>query len=67
MSDTATTTRWARVQEILDRAHTEPPVYAGAGRFWGDLDTLLAASIHGVRMVAPAQPAVAGGCGCGRF
>jgi tyrosinase len=65
---TATTTRWQRVQEILDRAHTEPPVYAGAARFWAELDTLLAAEIHGVRMVAPAQaaaPARAGGCGCG--
>ena len=60
----ATSTRWERVQEILDRAHTEPPVYGGAGRFWGSLDTLLAAEIHGVRMVAPPQPGVSG-CGCG--
>ena len=57
-------TRWQRVQEILDRAHPEPPVYAGAGRFWGELDTLLAAEIHGVRMVAPPQAGVTG-CGCG--
>lgn len=62
---TATTTRWERVQQILDDAHTEPPVYAGAGRFWADLDTLLAAEIHGVRMVAPPQPGAGGGCGCG--
>ena len=65
MTDTATTTRWGRVQEILNRAHTEEPVYAGAGRFWSDLDTLLAATIHGVRMVAPPQPGASGGCGCG--
>jgi len=66
MSDASATTRWARVQEILDAAHPEPPVYAGAGRFWEDLDTLLAAEIHGVRMVAPAQAAPsAKGCGCG--
>jgi tyrosinase len=66
MSETMTATRWGRVQEILDAAHTEPPVYAGAGRFWNELDTLLAAEIHGVRMVAPPQPGAAGGgCGCG--
>jgi len=58
------TTRYARVQEILDRAHTEPPVYGGAGAFWRDLDTLLAAEIHGVRMVAPPQPAPTHAC-CG--
>jgi tyrosinase len=61
MTDTSTSTRWARVQEILDAAHPETPVYAGAGRFWAELDTLLAAEIHGVRMVAAASP----GCGCG--
>ena len=55
MANVTTPTRWQRVQEILDRAHTEEPVYAGARRFWAELDTLLAAEIHGVRMVAPAQ------------
>ncbi|HEX8903559.1 MAG TPA: tyrosinase family protein, partial [Longimicrobiaceae bacterium] len=58
-----TSTRWDRVREMLNRAHPEEPVYAGAGRFWNDLETLLAAEIHGVRMVAPPQPAA--GCGCG--
>ena len=64
----ATLTRFGRVQEILDQAHAgETIVYAGAGPFWRDLDTLLAAEIHGVRMVAPAQAAAggSGGCGCG--
>jgi tyrosinase len=65
MANVTTPTRWQRVQEILDRAHTEEPVYAGARRFWGELDTLLAAEIHGVRMVAPAQAAGGTGCGCG--
>jgi tyrosinase len=66
MAKATIVTRWQRVQQMLDRAHTEPPVYAGAKRFWADLDTLLAAEIHGVRMVAPAQAAAgAGGCGCG--
>ena len=41
MAAVKTATRWERVQEILDRAHTEAPVYAGAGRFWAELDTLL--------------------------
>lgn len=65
MATATATTRWERVQEILDRAHTEEPVYAGAGRFWAALDTLLAAEIHGVRMVAPAEAAAGRGCGCG--
>ena len=65
MANVMTPTRWQRVQEILDRAHTEEPVYAGARRFWAELDTLLAAEIHGVRMVAPAQAAGGTGCGCG--
>lgn len=65
MANATMATRWARVQEILDRAHTETPVYAGARAFWRDLDTLLAAELHGVRMVAPAQAAAAAGCGCG--
>ncbi|HEY0025870.1 MAG TPA: tyrosinase family protein [Longimicrobium sp.] len=65
MAKATTTTRWERVQEILQRAHPEEPVYAGAGRFWMNLDTLLAAEIHGVRMVAPAQGAGSTGTGCG--
>jgi tyrosinase len=65
MATATTATRWERVREILERAHPEEPVYTGAGRFWRDLDTLLAAEIAGVRMVAPAQPAAGRGCGCG--
>lgn len=65
MAAVMTATRWERVREILDRSHTEAPVYAGAGRFWAELDTLLAAEIHGVRMVAPAEAAAPRGCGCG--
>lgn len=65
MARATTATRWERVQEILERAQEEPAVYAGAGRFWRDLETLLAAEIHGVRMVAPAQPVAGRGCGCG--
>ncbi|HEX8451442.1 MAG TPA: tyrosinase family protein [Longimicrobium sp.] len=61
-----TLTRWERVQALLDDAHSKQPEYAGAGRFWRDLETLNAAEIHGVRMVAPAQAAApGGGCGCG--
>lgn len=62
----ATRTRWEQVQYILNMAHRgtrKEPVYGGAGRFWRDLDKLLAAEIHGVRMIAPAQAAA--GCGCG--
>ena len=52
-------TRYQRVVEILDRAAEGSDAdYGGAGRFWQSLPDLLKARVHGVPMIAPAEPAV---------
>jgi tyrosinase len=52
------TTRYERVVEVLDRATAGSDAdYGGAGRFWYPLETLLEAHVHGVPMIAPAEPA----------
>ncbi len=51
-------TRYQRVVEILDRAAEGSDAdYGGAGRFWQSLPDLLKARVHGVAMIAPAEPA----------
>ncbi len=51
-------TRYERVVEILDRAAANSDAdYGGAGRFWFPLANLLQARVHGVRMIAPEEPA----------
>jgi len=64
MVDTAQTTRYEQVKEILDRAAGESTVdYDGRGRFWHlPLLQFLEVKIHGVRMIAPPEPAAHSCC-----
>jgi tyrosinase len=64
MTPTAPITRYARVQEILDRAAGDSAAdYGSRGRFWQlPLPEFLEVEIHGVRMIAPASPAPASCC-----
>jgi tyrosinase len=51
-------TRYERVVEVLDRAAANSDAdYGGAPRFWFPLADLLQARVHGIRMIAPAEPA----------
>ena len=58
MARTTSTTRYERVKEILDKAAgTSTADYGGIGRFWElPLSELLEVKVHGVRMIAPAEP-----------
>jgi tyrosinase len=52
------TTRYERVVEILDRATAGSEAdYGGAGRVWFPLEALIEARVHGVPMIAAAEPA----------
>jgi tyrosinase len=64
MVDTTQTTRYEQVKEILDRAAGESTVdYDSRGRFWHlPLAQLLEVKIHGVRMIAPPEPAAHSCC-----
>jgi len=64
MADTAQTTRYERVLQILDRAAGESSAdYDGWGKFWHlPLDQLLDLRIYGVRMIAPIETAAAASC-----
>jgi tyrosinase len=57
MAEAALQTRYARVQQILTEAAGRSTVdYGGIGRFWElPLADLLQASLHGVRLIAPAS------------
>src|ERR1051326_2190375 len=60
----ATTTRYERVKQILDRAAGASTAdYGGRGPFWHlPIDELRSVSVAGVRMIAPAEDA--GACAC---
>jgi tyrosinase len=64
MADTAKTTRYEQVKQILDRAADESAVdYGGMGRFWRlPLPEFLEVEIYGVRMIAPVEAAAPSCC-----
>jgi tyrosinase len=64
MVESAVTTRYEQVKEILDRAAEGGATdYDGKGLFWHlPLDRLLDVEIYGVRMIAAAEPTVAASC-----
>jgi tyrosinase len=68
MADAAVQTRYARVREILTQAAGGSTAdYGGLGRFWElPLDQLLDASLHGVRLIAPARATDTHDCCCSR-
>jgi tyrosinase len=64
MTDTAPTTRYEQVKQILDQAAGESSAdYDGQGKFWHlPLRRLLEVEIYGVRMIAPLEAAAPSCC-----
>lgn len=64
MADSAKTTRYEQVKDILDRAAGDGAVdYDGLGRFWHlPLSQLLEVKVYGVRMIASPEVAPSGCC-----
>lgn len=65
MPEPVQTTRYDRVQEILDLAAAESTAdYGGRGRFWRlSHSEFLNVDVYGVRMIAPAEPVKHSCCG----
>jgi tyrosinase len=67
MAETAKTTRYERVIQMLDRAAGKSAVdYDGKGRFWRlPLEQFASVEVYGVRMIAPVKEAEGHSCCAG--